>query len=446
MWRNGDYELLFDPSFGAPAEAIVRAQLFDDVEPAVADGEWLLDYVTSGSPFGPPIIASIGETWEGPPPDLLEALAHVPVQTHGYQLSPHGLPRLRALLREYLAQDLRLSQRDVGRLRVAVSWSGTRAVMFDFARLVARSRPPREPVALVPAPSWDYAGVLEAVGYRVAYFELSPASEFRPDAREARRVAAAAGGSLALVVVNAQHNPTGVDWGEPFVETLADTAARAGAALLIDDAHYWLHPPDEPPTSAAAVVCRVLAGWGHPVPWLAVRSLGKQFCCNGWALGALLGEPEIVDALVGHVAAERQYSCGGAYQWALADWLETGAAAEYLDARREGHAEKLTVARTALVGRLGYPPEALHGGQFGPFLLIPIPPAFAALEDGVDQFRKACFARTGVMLSDAWPLARKAERRGSLRYARIHLGIPATELREALDRLHAAGIGYQLAA
>lgn len=56
--------------------------------------------------------------------------------------------------------------------------------------------------------------------------------------------------------------------------------------------------------------------------WLATRSLGKECSCNGWALGALIAEPALLDGFVSDVLQEHQYNCGGALQWAMAESLE----------------------------------------------------------------------------------------------------------------------------
>nr|MDQ3822287.1 pyridoxal phosphate-dependent aminotransferase [Actinomycetota bacterium] len=248
---------------------------------------------------------------------------------------------------------------------------------------------------------------------------------------------------LALVVVNAQHNPTGVDWGEPFVEQLVEVAETAGAALLIDDAHFALHKPGDTPTSAVRIVCR--RSREGEIPWLATRSLGKDFSCNGWALGALAAEPPVLDSLVGELLQERQYNCAGALQWAMADWLEQGGPEGYLDQRRWELDEKRTYATTALVDELEYPATAVHAGPSSPFALFELPPAYAGDDDGNQRFRHDCFRATGVILSDAWPLARDARHGGTLPYVRMFLGPPVEALTDAIRRLRRAGIRYGMA-
>ncbi|MDQ3823384.1 MAG: hypothetical protein M3321_09110, partial [Actinomycetota bacterium] len=162
-------------------DEILRAQLLDEFPPAFEEARWLADYVAAGSPSGPPVVLSIGEAWEGPPAELIDALARAPAHAHGYQLSAHGLPRLRRLLARSLEREYALSPEDARRIRVAVSWSGTRNAMFDFGRLLLRGRgDARVPVVLAPAPGWDYAGVFEPLGFETAFLRLRPADGFRP--------------------------------------------------------------------------------------------------------------------------------------------------------------------------------------------------------------------------------------------------------------------------
>ena len=108
----------------ATSEEILRGQLVNAFAPAFDEARWLADYVEGGSQHGPPIILSIGETWEGPPPELLAALAEAPAHTHGYLLGAYGLPRLRGELERYLWRGYGLAGRaDAAGLRTAVSWS-----------------------------------------------------------------------------------------------------------------------------------------------------------------------------------------------------------------------------------------------------------------------------------------------------------------------------------
>src|SRR5690606_3915085 len=145
------------PSRNLPM-SIPAELLEEEVRPnRLPDTEWLSQFRASGD-RRKPILLSLGERWEGIPPALVTALASVPPSAHGYQLSMYGLPRLRRILRDYIRDTHRLGGLD-DRYEVAVSWTGTRSVMRDFAEMLAPrfgDGPP--PLALAVAPAWDYAG------------------------------------------------------------------------------------------------------------------------------------------------------------------------------------------------------------------------------------------------------------------------------------------------
>lgn len=434
---------------GYDAGEVVRSHLFGQLDAEFEEARWLADYVAAGSVHGPPIVMSIGESWEGPPPELVAAIARAPRHLHGYLLAQHGLPRLRETLSCQLQADYGVSGPAWNALRVAVSWAGTRSAMFDFGRLLARdATDDRVPVVIAPAPGWDYAGIFEPLGYQTAFLDLDPADGFRPRETDLDRLigklARDPARRLALIVINAQHNPTGVDWGESFVTRAVELAADAGAGLLIDDAHHALYRPGGHPTAAVRLLCERLGPRRTArVPWLATRSLGKEFSCNGWALGSLAGSTRIIDRLTGEFFGQRQYSYSGALQWAMAEWLESGRAAGYLDERRRQLEKKRQLITGLVTDRLGYPADGLHTGPCSPFALLRLPPRYARRADGNREFRRQCFVATGVMLSDAWPLARAAGHRGSLPYARIFLGPPPWILAEAAERMARAGFTYE---
>lgn len=428
---------------------IVRAQLMDETPSTVEDAQWLVNYVTGGSPQGDPILLSLGESWGGPPARLRAGLAAAPDHSHGYQLSEFGLPRLRLVLKEFLREDHRLADRDADRVRVAVSWSGTRAAMFDYGRLLIRQAQGDEriPVLLAPAPGWDYAGVFEPLGFETRFLEITPENGFRPKIEAIREIVSALATDetrrLALVVVNAQHNPSGVDWGAEIVGELLKSALDADGAVLIDDAHYWLRELGSSPTSALALAARLTRSYPQ-LSWLATRSLGKQFGCNGWALGALVAEPKVLDPLVQSIAAVRQYGFSGMQQWAMAGWLESDDLDVYRKQQLQAFATNRRFAISAFLNRFGYPPEAVYAGACGPFLLFGLPPAYLGLRGGTRNFRLQCFQATGVIFSDAWPLARATDYGGTLAYIRMFLGAPLPLLKDAFARMARAGFGYRM--
>ncbi|MDI5961132.1 pyridoxal phosphate-dependent aminotransferase [Streptantibioticus silvisoli] len=410
----------------------LRELLADSIRPNhLPDVAWLQEYLAGGAPAGEPMMLSLGETWDHTPAALLQALREVPSTSHGYQISMYGLPLLRNVLKEYVADTQRLPR--TAEWEVAVGWTGTRSAMRDFAVLVARERAAQglgPGTVLAVAPAWDYAGFAEPLGFTTAYVPFDPAAADGPSPADVRTaVAGLPAGELSVVVVNAQHNPTGANWSPQQVEALLDAAAEHGAAVLVDDAYYGVCPPGETVTSAL----EILLSRPHDSRggrWLGVRSLGKQFHCNGWALGALIAAPDTLDTLVNDLRPQHTFNYAIHLQWAMAQWLaDRPAVEEYLRGEQAATAEK----RAAVLARLA-PDSARRAiaGPAAPYVLFPVPDG---MELG-DHLRR-CVLECGVLLSDAWPLARtgSTERTG---YARMYLGPDLDVLMAAVDRLEAA--------
>ena len=429
----------------------------DQPSPArMPDAELLTRYAEQGSPHGPPVCLSFGETWNRAPAALTELLTTVPPHAHGYQLSLYGLGRLRQALRDHLVQTQGLDPAAAD-WEVAVGWTGTRSAMFDFGRLLvdrlARHQPDpagRRPVVLVAGPSWDYAGVFEPLGLAVRYLPLRPEHGFAPrlvDLAGALHRLAGDGERLALLVVNAQHNPTAVNWSPDLVTAMAVTAVRAGAALLVDDAYAQVYDEGTTATPALDLVVRALRAEGavDRLPWLGVRSLGKQFGCNGWGVGVLTAHPALLRELVEGYRLHHGLMHAGPLQYAMAEWLTDPASTDFLATQRKVLAETRAAAAGAFRTRLGYPAEAVHPGSCTPYLLVRLPPAYAALADGEHRFRADCFAATGVLLAPAWPWPFPAPDSGAtpLPYLRVYLGPVVEPVLAAVERMAAAGLGYR---
>lgn len=411
-------------------EGLFDELLADDVRPnRLPDVDWLLEYRERGFPHGEPLVLSIGESWRGPPAALSDACGRAPSSAHGYQLSMYGLPRLRRALRSYLVREHRLG--DLDDAEVAATWTGTRDAMWDFGRLVRERATATVPVAAVAAPAWDYAGVLEPLGFRVRYLSLRADRGFLPVAADLdgllAELDAAPGERLELVVLNPQHNPTGRNWTAPLVRHALDVARDRRAAVLLDDAYYGMHDPHVRPTSA---LHEILAG-RLTAPWLAVRSLGKQFDCNGWALGALVAPREVLDEIVLTLRPERVFNYGGLFQHAMAEWLEHPDQDAWVAKRNASLVAARQDVTTAVESHLR---DTVPPAECGPYVLLPVP---SSLEGRTRAFLEEMFRTTGLLLSDAWPLARNAPARAG-NFVRMYLGAPADVLDDAVARYTSA--------
>jgi N-succinyldiaminopimelate aminotransferase len=430
-------------------EALQDLLASDDSPCGMPDAGLLRDYLASGMPHGEPICMSFGETWDRIAPGLAECLSGVPKSAHGYQLSLHGLPRLRTALAEHLRTTHRIpDSAERGRdWEVAATWTGTRTAMFDFGRLV-RDRaggPARQPVALVAGPAWDYAGVFAPLGYDMRYLTLSPEAGFVPDAAEFDRIVAGIQADpaveLALVVVNAQHNPTAVNWSGDFVARMFGAAEAAGAAVLIDDAYFNVHDEGVTPTSALRMMI-ARGGIGNGVPWLAVQSMGKQFGSNGWGIGALTAPVKTLDALVNTYRLHHTLMASGMLQHAMADWLGSPESADFLARQRVQLAEIRSTAETQFVKKLGYPAAAVHAGECTPYMVVDVPPAHAESEDTAQAFRSRCFERTAVLTAPIWPWPMPAPGAAQRPQLRLYLGSGVDGVTEAVRRMADAGLDY----
>lgn len=396
------------------------------------DTTWLRRFLDARCQGYEPIMLGLGETWGSTPAPLVRRLTAAPASAHGYQLSMYGLPRLRSVLRDYLIDTHRLAGYEDA-IEVAVSWTGTRSVMRDFGQMIAADGGPLTAVAIAPA--WDYAGVLEPSGFAMHYMDPTRYGEWLPTPRLVEEFAATLTDPIGLVIINAQHNPTGLHWPAETVRALVRLAADHSAAVLIDDAYYGFLDPAEEPTSAVREL--LLEAGATRLKWLAVRSLGKQFNCNGWALGGILGPPRLLDDLVNEMRAAHTYNHAAVLQSAMADWLaDHTAVADYLAAERCEYGRRRRSAIDALVEN-GVPADDIVTGPAAPYLLYPVPSAqWAADRLG---YLERCAVQAGVFMSDVWPAARLMLPHDG-RHVRMFLGRTPEMINEACERLACCGL------
>ncbi|MFI1910757.1 pyridoxal phosphate-dependent aminotransferase [Streptomyces microflavus] len=429
-----------------PETMIMNGGLYNPYE----DTELLREATAAGRELADIIYLSLGETWNGAAPGLITALGRdVPQHAHGYVLSPYGLPALRRVLRSRIPAEHRLPQnaRPGEDYDVAVSHGGTRNAMFHFGRLLTdRSRESTgRPAVVCSAPGWDYPGVFEALGYDIHRFRLAPGADYQPDpdevARTLRKARTGTSGPL-LLVINAQHNPTGANWTEKTVRAMVRAALEAGSGILVDDAYYALHDPEVTPVSALQILLEEfgpLPAIRRP-PWLAVRSLSKQFHCNGWGIGAVTGPPVVLEVLLGRLLPEYGFVSSVPLQAAMAAWLKSGESDDYLVRQRGEYALKRVHLARHLAGELGYPEGTFFIGPCGPYLLMRIPPWYDARAD--EPYRAFCLRRSGVLLGEGHMTTPGAAPMPGQDQVRLFLG-PATQtLTQAVQRMSAAGLTW----
>ncbi|MEU3509396.1 aminotransferase class I/II-fold pyridoxal phosphate-dependent enzyme [Streptomyces longwoodensis] len=386
------------------------------------------------------IYLSLGETWQAVAPGLAATLATtLPGYAHGYTLSPYGLPALREALLRYIVRTHHLPPPDATSFDVCVSQSGTRAAMSDFGHLLLdlADTPGGSPTALIPVPGWDYAGVLAPLGYRLLPYGLRREHGWQPDVAEVRTLLHLAGPG-GLLVLNPQHNPTGVECAADTVAALVEASVGHQAAVLLDDAYYALHAPDRSPTNALHVLLQ--ATQGTSVPWLATRTLGKQFHCNGWGIGALTGRPAVLAGMA-RIMQRRSYGTALPLQAAMATWLGTPEPDAFTHRLRHTYARARRDVTRWLRDTLGFPAHAVHPGSCSAYLRFQIPERF--VRDGSeDHYRRLCL--TAGVLPDAGSMTRalRLPHEPEEVYVRLFLGQPGPVLNEAVNRMARAGLTW----
>lgn len=393
---------------------------------------------------------SLGETWQGPPLQLLGHLAQPPPYAHGYILSPYGLPELQSVLRRWIPASHRVDPAGLHHdYDVAVGHGSTRGAMFDLGRLLRLEHPAGRPVLICPSPGWDYPGVYatRSLGFDVHRYRLAPERGFQPQADEVTQILGrtrARTRGPVVVAINPQHNPTGANWASPTVRGMIRAALDAHACVLIDDAYYGLTDPDAEPTSALAILLDELAARppGRRPPWLAVRSLGKQYGCNSWGIGALTAAPGTLEAL-GQLATERTYASAVPAQAALARWLADPTSAAYLTQQRAAYAARRRTVTDLFTGRLGYPPGAVYSGCCTAYLLARIPSRYTRPDTAPMSYRELVLARASVLLGEAHMSSPGRAVNAAGDWIRIHLGASEDDLIQALERMAEAGLGWQ---
>ncbi|MBV8687179.1 MAG: aminotransferase class I/II-fold pyridoxal phosphate-dependent enzyme [Alphaproteobacteria bacterium] len=425
---------MLNSSSSSPLDAGSLADLLggcDGFDPC-PDNAALRNYIEGGCREGPPIPLALGETWRGAPAGLVALLSEAPAYSDGYLLAPSGLPELQRAIVAWLSDEYRLPLAS-SPLRAGASPTGTRSLMHAFGAWLASECWRGERLHLTSfTPSWDYRGVFTPLGFVPNPIALSPRDGFAPDLRQIEAaIASVPRSARQLVVLNPQHNPTALNWPDDLLRSIVRLASEAGAALLIDDAYHGLTDSGTTPSSALNALLET-CGAEPSLPFLLVRSLGKQFGCNGWSVGAYLGGEESVLGLQRQLAA-RSLNVGGRVQWALSRWIGSEAAAADIKARRDIQSSARRAA-TDMLPALGLGPEDVVAGDATPFLAFRVPPPFRGEPRPTASFLAAA-AERGVSLSPLLPSASGLGMEQGDSWVRMYLGLGADAVAEAIERV-----------
>ena len=417
--------------------------LFDNIKVNNLDEvAWLNEYYSNGQKSGAPIFLSLGETWSSIPDKLLSHLSNAPKHCHGYQISSYGYPKLRQEAERFLVNEY-----DLGRYRyysadtihTGICSTGTRGTMYNYARyLKDQLAGQKSPVLITAAPGWDYSGVFSSAGYKVDFFNLDPEDGFLPSTEAILKKIISISddaNSFPVFAMNAQHNPTGINWPAGVVADIIELLIERKIPLLIDDAYFAIHHPDIQPTSALGILFEKLPSTQSEYVWAFTRSLGKQYGCNGWGVGLVMAPSQILNAILCTYQIDYHYNINAANQYALSLWINSADAYEHTKKLRSTIFENRKMFIQALQSTLRYPVGAFPLSNCTSFQLFPLPSHYEN-EGGAECFVRDCLDATGILYTTAWPLPYNVG--GKLKnynYARVFLATDKTKISNAIERM-----------
>lgn len=438
------------------------AGLMEDPGVDTSGDAQMLDWYLRAGRSVAPLPMSIGDPYllgGALPAGLAAYEQQAPHHLAGYSRTPAGLPEARRSIATATVRSLRLDRHaspgEDFDLHLT-SGTGTRGIMGDFARHLLDADDARDagaagdgrtPTVLCASPTWDYSGVFMPLGYEMAYWPLRADRGWMPDPADFAGVLAEIDADprrrLGLVVVNAQHNPTGASWPRDVLMALFEAATSRGAGILVDDAYRFVVTEDADAACAPAVLAEHLASGNAPADarhrWCRVESFGKAFACNDWGIGTVMAHPETLRSIARYTF-QWAFPRGARRQWAMARWLDDPACGRYLAEQRAalGHHRALWAKS---LQRLGWPRELTAVGTATPYFLVAVPPAYLARTDGISAWRRDLLDRTGVLLSYASITLDGVD--AEVPFLRAYLGGGDEAVVEAIRRLEDADLRYR---
>ncbi|KQU24359.1 hypothetical protein ASG61_20795 [Bacillus sp. Leaf75] len=432
---------------------ILEKLIFDDVKPNhLLDTEYLQSYIRNDSNFAPLPLA-LGETWERVPDELIRHLRNTEPYESGYQISMYGLPSFRKCLKNYIFNTERISHNFKEEIEVGVTWNGTRSSMVDFGRYMLDKQKNKDlqPIFLTTDPSWDYEGVFVPLGFKQKKILLNPENNFIPSKEDFREILDETNQneneSISFIVINAQHNPTGENWSTNLVEDIIKLAAHYQCGLLIDNAYYGsTSDKNQLKTSVLSLLEKhweLIEENNITNLIFGVRSLGKQFHCNGWGIGAIWATPRTLDEIVNKYRTIHSYNYNGIFQKAMEKWLKSNESQLFLEDLHLEKKRKDAYLKTTFIEELKYPIKSIHVGDYCPYMIFEIPLKYQKENDSVKFFIKDLFYKTGVLLTDCWAIPRNESKQGHLKYVRMYTGVREDVIQDALNRMIIQGFTYE---
>ncbi|PFD34738.1 hypothetical protein CN285_25010 [Bacillus cereus] len=430
----------------------LESLLLDDVKPNhLVDTEYLQYHIKEGIEYEP-IPLALGETWERVPEKLLKNLGDTEPYESGYQISMYGLPSFRKSLKKYIFNTEKVSNEFGKKIEVGVTWNGTRSSMVDFGRymLDKTSKSDLKPVFITTDPAWDYEGVFKPLGFTAKKILLNPANNFTPSLEDFQQILEEIEQSsnkfTSFMVINTQHNPTGNNWSKELVEGIIKLSVHYRCGLLIDNAYYGSTADKNVfKTSALSILednWKLIEESGIEDLIFGVRSLGKQFHCNGWGIGAIWATPNVLDRIVNEYRVIHTYNYNGIFQKAMEKWIESEDSSIFLENLYLEKERKDSFLKKAFLEDLKYPLDSIHVGEYCPYMIFEVPAKYQKEKNSISKYIEDLFYQTGILVTDCWAVPRNEPKEGHLKYVRMYTGVREDLLHDALSRMISKGFIY----
>ncbi|MBS04590.1 MAG: aspartate aminotransferase [Gammaproteobacteria bacterium] len=354
------------------------------------------------------------------PLNIIEAANRAAVDGHTGYNPAAGIPALRDALAEAVSRD---RGQNYSAANVSVQ-SGGKPVIGKFLNTVME----QGDGVLYPNPGYPiYESQVEYLGGRTQpYTYVVEDGRFRFD-RES--VVAALDDTTRVLIVNAQHNPTGADADPSDMEWLAGLAVERDLWVLSDDPYIDIRYDGTSHT--------ILEHDGMAERTVILYTFSKKYAMTGWRLGAAIGPESVVDVIT--KINTNDESCTNHFvQYAGVEALQgdqSGSAniLETLRGRRE-----LIVDRLNGIDGVSVPESA---ATF--YLFVDVTDVYKRMgldpdsEDDVQKFRVSTMHETGVSFCSRSHFGRgtAGEPRVYVRFA--YSGIDVADAEEGLAQLKA---------
>lgn len=239
-----------------------------------------------------PIVMSVGEPQDAPPPLLAEAVA---AHAHEWNRYPPvaGTPELRAAALGYLERRYISARGRIDTENHLSAVASTREVLF-LAASIATSPSREAPIALMQNPFYQTyrVGAIMA-GAEPQYLRNSGFPDFAPNLRDVDEATLA---RTSVLYLCSPSNPDGrvIDLKE--IKRAIEAARRHNFLVVFDECYAELYDGD-PPIGALDVLAAIDASTHWLDNVLVLHSLSKRSSAAGMRSGFAVGSPQVIGAL-----------------------------------------------------------------------------------------------------------------------------------------------------